>query len=172
MIFNRKDCSRADLGPVTYVINSHRTEIRRENIPLHYSSFRWSIIFIFLLSSIFNGRKFLFIGQMADTSIAIESLVKRFGGYTCSKCMNWIDSLIISLEKTLPTTGFGTTTGLFGFNYALTTTTTFDAPQTIICSFDEMEAATPSAELQAYKSYNVTLKIFFFSIDELRISFF
>jgi len=34
-------------------------------------------------------------------------------------------------------------------------TTPFDAPTTIICSLAEAEAATPSAELQAYKNMGV-----------------
>jgi hypothetical protein len=33
---------------------------------------------------IFTGYKFAFVGQMADTPLAIETLIKRFGGNVCS----------------------------------------------------------------------------------------
>jgi hypothetical protein len=38
----------------------------------------------FIFQRIFDTQKFQFIGQMADTPLAIEALVKRFGGYVCS----------------------------------------------------------------------------------------
>jgi hypothetical protein len=38
----------------------------------------------FFFPRIFTGYKFQFIGQMADTPLAIEALIKRFGGYVCS----------------------------------------------------------------------------------------
>lgn len=34
---------------------------------------------------IFSGCKFAFVGQMADTPLAIETLIQRFGGHVCSK---------------------------------------------------------------------------------------
>lgn len=33
---------------------------------------------------LFTGYKIQFIGQMADTPIAMETLIKRFGGNVCS----------------------------------------------------------------------------------------
>jgi len=41
----------------------------------------------------------------------------------------------------------------------------FDAPNAIICSIAEFEAATPSAELQAYKNMNVSWKFHSIIID-------
>jgi hypothetical protein len=37
-----------------------------------------------LFIRIFGGCKFAFVGQMADTPLAIETLVQRFGGHVCS----------------------------------------------------------------------------------------
>ncbi|CAF1352093.1 unnamed protein product [Rotaria sp. Silwood1] len=87
---------------------------------------------------IFTGHKFAFIGQMVDTPLAIEALVKRFGGYVC--------------KNTVPFGGTLMTTGLFFNGYPATVP--FDAPNIIICSIAEYEAATSSTELQAYKNMN------------------
>jgi hypothetical protein len=63
----------------------------------------------------------------------------------------------------------GMTTGLFVNGFLATTP--FDTPNIIICSLAEMEATTPSAELQAYKNMNVSssfcfnnFRFFFLSI--------
>ncbi|CAF3976179.1 unnamed protein product [Rotaria sp. Silwood2] len=87
---------------------------------------------------IFTGYKFAFIGQMVDTPLAIEALVKRFGGHVC--------------KNAVPFGGTVMTTGLFFNGYPATVP--FDAPNIIICSITEYEAATPSTELQAYKNMN------------------
>lgn len=66
------------------------------------------------------------------------------------------------LENKMPLTG---TTSLFGGLYVngYPATNPFDAPNVIICSSAEMEAATPSDELQAYKNMNVNSKSWSFS---------
>ena len=76
----------------------------------------------------------------------------------------------MNIENTVPFGGmpmgmglFGTgtvTTGLFVNGYPATKP--FDAPAVIICSLAEYEAATPSAELQAYKNMNVNNAFFDF----------
>ena len=48
-------------------------------------------------------------------------------------------------------------------------TTPFDAPNMIICSLAEIEAATPSAELQAYKNMNVNSFSFYLMILDFSI---
>jgi hypothetical protein len=54
--------------------------------------------FLLILFSfrIFAGYKFAFVGQMADTPLAIETLVERFGGQVCSKL-----TFYFSKDKTL-----------------------------------------------------------------------
>ncbi|CAF2086879.1 unnamed protein product [Rotaria magnacalcarata] len=84
---------------------------------------------------VFNGYKFAFIGQMVDTPLAIETLVKRFGGQVCKNEMG--SSGKKSSKKTFH--------GYYGFS-------SYDAPTMIICSVAEIGATTPSAELQAYKN--------------------
>ncbi|CAF2070307.1 unnamed protein product [Rotaria magnacalcarata] len=91
--------------------------------------------------TIFTGYKFAFIGKMTDTPLAIEALVKRFGGYVC--------------KNTVPFGGTIVTTGLFVNGFPATVQ--FDAPNVVICSLAEFEAETPSAELQAYKNMNYQL---------------
>jgi hypothetical protein len=54
-------------------------------------------------------------------------------------------------------------TSLFVNGYPATVP--FDAPNAIICSIAEFEAATPSAELQAYKNMNVSWKFHSIVID-------
>ncbi|UJR09457.1 hypothetical protein I4U23_013696 [Adineta vaga] len=85
---------------------------------------------------IFTGYKFAIIGQMIDTPLAMEALIKRFGGHVC--------------KNTVP---FGTIpmyTSLFVNGYPATVP--FDAPTIIICSLAEYEATTSSTELQGYKN--------------------
>ncbi|CAF1105678.1 unnamed protein product, partial [Rotaria sp. Silwood1] len=85
---------------------------------------------------IFAAFIFTFIGQMADTPLAMEILLKRFGGRVC--------------KNTVPFDGTVMTTDLNANGYSATVP--FDAPNIIICSIAEYEAATPSAELQAYRN--------------------
>ncbi len=58
------------------------------------------------------------------------------------------------IENTIAT---GATAMTFGGLYVngYPSTTPLDTPTTIICSLAEVEAATPSAELQAYKNMGV-----------------
>ena len=51
------------------------------------------------------------------------------------------------------------TTGLFGVGFG--TSYNYNAPNVIICSFAEMEAATPSNELQTLKNMNVSSSLSF-----------
>jgi hypothetical protein len=94
---------------------------------------------------------------MADTPLAIEALVKRFGGQVCSKFQYLLlyRKEYIIIENTIPFGGTPVTTGLFVNGYLATVP--FDAPNIVICSVAEFEAPTPSAELQAYKNMNVNL---------------
>ncbi|CAF1404341.1 unnamed protein product [Adineta steineri] len=85
---------------------------------------------------IFTYYKFAFIGQMVDTPLAMEALVKRFGGQVC--------------KNTVPFGGAPMTMGLFVNGFPATIP--FDAPTMIICSVAEFDAATSSTELQAYKN--------------------
>jgi hypothetical protein len=50
-----------------------------------YGYFLTIDLFQFLFIRIFAGHTFGFIGQMADTPLAIETLIERFGGKVCSK---------------------------------------------------------------------------------------
>jgi uncharacterized protein (DUF2237 family) len=61
--------------------------------------------------------------------------------------------ILFPIENTVSSSGTAMITGLYVNGYPATTP--FDAPNVIICSLAEMEAATPSAELQAYKNMNV-----------------
>ncbi|CAF0731653.1 unnamed protein product [Adineta steineri] len=92
---------------------------------------------------IFNDSKFAFIGQMTDTPIAIETLIHRFGG---SVCKNELAS-------------HGKKTSKKALAYAYFDGSKYDPPNIVICSLDEMEAVTPSMELQAYK--NMTYQSFY-----------
>ncbi|CAF0806477.1 unnamed protein product [Rotaria sp. Silwood1] len=85
--------------------------------------------------SIFAGYKFVFIGQMADTTLAIDTLVQRFGGHVCKNEL-----------------GSNSKKGSKKAAYAYYGFSNYDAPNVIICSVAEMEAATPSVELQTYKN--------------------
>ncbi|CAF4475759.1 unnamed protein product, partial [Rotaria sp. Silwood2] len=85
--------------------------------------------------SIFAGYKFVFIGQMADTTLAIETLVQRFSGHVCKNEL-----------------GSNSKKGSKQAAYAYYGFSNYDAPNVIICSVAEMEATTPSMELQAYKN--------------------
>jgi hypothetical protein len=60
----------------------------------------------------------------------------------------------LNIENTVPFGGLVMTTGLFVNGYAATVA--FDAPNVIICSIAEFEAATPSVELQSYKNMHVS----------------
>lgn len=83
-------------------------------------------------SNIFNGYKFAFVGKMADTPLAMEKLVQRFGGQVSHN-----DQTTTTGKKAKKTFGFGH----------------FDVPNYVICSMDEFDAATPSTELQTYQNY-------------------
>ncbi len=56
-------------------------------------------------------------------------------------------SILFLIETTIPSTGLY----INGFP-----ATTYDTPNVIICSYAEIEAVTPSTELQAYKNLNVS----------------
>ena len=62
--------------------------------------------------------------------------------------------ILINIENTVPFGGTLMTTGLFSNGYPATVP--FDAPNITICSMAEIEAVTPSTELQAYKNMNVS----------------
>lgn len=97
---------------------------------------------------------------MADTPLAIEALIKRFGGHVCSELIsnNGTHPFLFDVENAVP---FGTAS-LFGglFVNGFQATTPFDAPNVLICSKTEFQAATPSAELQAYKNMGVSGAIY------------
>ncbi|CAF0808309.1 unnamed protein product [Adineta ricciae] len=89
---------------------------------------------------ILNGFKFAFIGQMADTPIAMDTLIQRFGGHVCK---NELSHGAKKTPKKYATYGFN------GIG-------TYDPPNLIVCSVAEIEAPTPSVELQGYKNMGFT----------------
>lgn len=108
---------------------------------------------------IFTGSKFAFIGQMADTPIAIETLVQRFGSSVCSTLILFYQeknnlSFLSVLENELGTDSKKGSKKAIAYAYYITGT--YDPPNIIICSVAEMEATTPSMELQAYKNMGVS----------------
>ncbi len=64
-----------------------------------------------------------------------------------------ISCILFYIENTAATGGATATFGLYVNGYP--TTAPLDYPSVIICSPAEMEAATPSPELQYYKNMNV-----------------
>jgi hypothetical protein len=97
---------------------------------------------------------------MADTPLAIETLVQRFGGHVCSTFIFLLKmkkkklSFLFIVENTLGSTGKKASKKAISYLYYAHTT--YDAPSIIICSLAEMNAPTPSVELQAYKNMGVS----------------
>ena len=88
---------------------------------------------------------------MADTPIAMEKLVERFGGYVCSKFSSYQKIENLSLFIVDNEYGTGTTTtgkktskkaAAYTTAYACYGFNAYDAPNVIICSRAEAEAST------------------------------
>ena len=96
---------------------------------------------------------------MADTPLAMENLVKRFGGHVCSMLITIrgetpeFYSQFILENELASTTKKKSKAAVYQMYYSHTA---YDAPTVIICSVAEMKAATPSAELQAYRNMGVS----------------
>lgn len=97
---------------------------------------------------------------MADTPLAMENLVKRFGGHVCSKLIavggktrDVLPQFILENELG-PVPKKKSKAAMYQMYYSHTA---YDAPTVIICSVAEMTAMSPTAELQAYRNMGVSV---------------
>jgi hypothetical protein len=93
---------------------------------------------------------------MADTPLATEALIQRFGGSVSSRFQFYQKkrSFVFIIESEFVNNGKKGSKktspyAAYGFS-------TYDPPNILICSVAEMEATTSSTELQAYKNLGVS----------------
>ena len=103
--------------------------------------------------ALFTGYKFVFVGTLADTHLAIGKLVERFGGHICGKSKSikskhkFHDGIFILDNQSFP---WKKKKGKKGGVYA------YDYPNIVICSAEEANADTPSTQIQGYKNLGVS----------------